>query len=539
MRKLLRMTGGELFKLLCCRSAILIFICLLLLSSAVPFLSRAALSASSILEPRIDFQHEYDLLIQELDELKREEMSAFAVQVIDLYQQQLQDLYTVYHEQGLSPNTNLQTADGLRTYTASMVFSYQLSEKIREINQGERPDAELSELLERIPADILYYYPSSLLDEQFQSDMRQLSQMFEQGYDPEQIIREQITSLRQSIESCEREGNEEEVEYLRNKLEQKEYRLSVGGYDPRDWKSTACDQLKVYQAGLIQMEREKNYSAGNSEFFYSDLEAKEQKERSRSIDRMLVEFRKQASNLECAIGRDTPPIEYAGLREGTRRQMVDFLPLLLGIAACASVFGALSMGMERPGTLEGLFCRRTTRTVVVCSKLVSCGIASTGLVAVCTLAASLGFALLFGTGDLGNGCAVYVLGESHMIPFGVWYTVLVLQLLCVVWLCVAAAFFACSITRKMKWGILFGLAAGGCTTAGLILPPLWMEYQSYLGMSFSTEEGTAILPFFLSRVTQVLTKQVQLGFQAFAFLTVALLLAGASLIFLRRKSMYK
>ena len=91
----------------------------------------------------------------------------------------------------------------------------------------------------------------------------------------------------------------------------------------------------------------------------------------------------------------------------------------------------------------------------------------------------------------------------------------------------------------MKWGILFGLAAGGCTTAGLILPPLWMEYQSYLGMSFSTEEGTAILLFFLSRVTQVLTKQVQLGFQAFAFLAAALLLAGASLIFLRRKSMYK
>lgn len=194
----------------------------------MPFLSRAALSASSILEPRIGFQHEYDLLIQELDELKREEMSAFAVQVIDLYQQQLQDLYTAYHEQGLSPNTNLQTTDGLRTYTASMVFSYQLSEKIREIDQGERSDAELSELLERIPADILYYYPSSLLDEQFQSDMRQLSQMLEQGYDPEQIIREQITSLRQSIENCEREGNEEEVEYLRNKLEQKEYRLSVG-----------------------------------------------------------------------------------------------------------------------------------------------------------------------------------------------------------------------------------------------------------------------------------------------------------------------
>ena len=533
------MTGGELFKLLCCRSAILIFICLLLLSSAVPFLSRAALSASSILEPRIDFQHEYDLLIQGLDELKREEMSAFAVQVIDLYQQQLQDLYTVYHEQGLSPNTNLQTADGLRTYTASMVFSYQLSEKIREINQGERPDAELSELLERIPDDILYYYPSSLLDEQFQSDMRQMSQMLEQGYDPEQIIREQITSLRQSIENCEREGNEEELEYLRNKLEQKEYRLSVGGYDPRDWKSTACDQLEAYQAGLIQMEREKNYSAGNSEFFYSDLEAKEQKERSRSIDRMLVEFRKQASNLECAIGRDTPPIEYAGLREGTRRQMVDFLPLLLGIAVCASVFGALSMGMERPGTLEGLFCRRTTRTVVVCSKLVSCGIASTGLVAVCTLAASLGFALLFGTGDLGNGCAVYVLGESHMIPFGVRYTVLVLQLLCVVWLCVAVAFFACSITRKMKWGILFGLAAGGCTTVGLILPALWMEYQNYLGMSYTTGEGATILLFFLRNITQVLTDQVQLGFQAFAFLTVALLLAGASLIFLRRKSMYK
>lgn len=492
-----------------------------------------------MLGPGSSFQSEFALLFQTLDELSQEEMDALDVQLVSLYRQQLQDFYQVYHEQGLSPNTNLQTADGLRTYTASMVFSYQFSERIREINQGNRSDAQLSELLERMPVYILYYYPSSRLDEQFQSDMRQLSQMLQQGYDPERILREQIASLRQSIETCERQGNEEEAESLKYELGQKEYRLNVGGYDPNNWKSAACDQLEGYRAGLIQMEREKNRSAGNEDFLDPGLDEKEQEERFRSIDLMLREFQKQANNLECAIERDTPPIEYAGLRQGTRRQMVDFLPLLLGIAACASVFGALSMGIERPGALEGLLCRRTTRTMVACSKLVSCGVASAGLTVVCTLVASLGAALFFGTGDLGNGCAVYLWGNSHMIPFGVWYAVVVLQLLCVVWLCVAAAFFASAITRKIRWGIFFGFAAAGCTTVGLILPALWMEYQNYLGMSYTTGEVTTILPFFLRNINQVLTDQVQLGFQAFAFLVAALLLAAASLMLFRRKSMYK
>lgn len=539
MSKFLRITGGELFKLLRCHSVIVLTICLLLLSAAVPLFSRLTLPPNSMLGPGSSFQSEFALLFQTLDELSQEEMDALDVQLVSLYRQQLQDFYQVYHEQGLSPNTNLQTADGLRTYTASMVFSYQFSERIREINQGNRSDAQLSELLERMPVYILYYYPSSRLDEQFQSDMRQLSQMLQQGYDPERILREQIASLRQSIETCERQGNEEEAESLKYELEQKEYRLNVGGYDPNNWKSTACDQLEGYRAGLIQMEREKNRSAGNEDFLDPGLDEKEQEERFRSIDLMLREFQKQANNLECAIERDTPPIEYAGLRQGTRRQMVDFLPLLLGIAACASVFGALSMGIERPGALEGLLCRRTTRTMVACSKLASCGVASAGLTVVCTLVASLGAALFFGTGDLGNGCAVYLWGNSYMIPFGVWYAVVVLQLLCVVWLCVAAAFFASAITRKIRWGIFFGFAAAGCTTVGLILPALWMEYQNYLGMSYTTGEVTTILPFFLRNINQVLTDQVQLGFQAFAFLVAALLLAAGSLILFRRKSMYK
>lgn len=533
------MTGGELFKLLRCRSVILLTIFLFFLSAAVPLLSRLSLPPDFVLESAPGFQSEFDLLFQALDELSQEEMDAFDVQLVNLYRQQLQDFYEVYHEQGLSPSTNLQTVDGLRTYTVSMVFSYQFSERIREINQGDRSDAELSELFERMPVHILYYYPSSRLDEQFQSDMRQLSQMLQQGYDPEQILREQIALLRKSIETYERQGNEEEAESLKYELEQKEYRLNVGGYDPSNWKSTACDQLEGYRADLIQMEREKNRSAGNEDFFNSDLDEKEQEERSRSIDTMLLKFRRQVSNLECAIERDMPPTEYVNLRQATRRQMVDFLPLLLGIAACASVFGALSMGIERPGTLEGLLCRRTTRTMVACSKLVSCGIASTGLTVVCTLVASLGFALFFGTEDLGNGCAVYLLGNSHVIPFGVWYAVVVLQLLCVVWLCVAAAFLASAFTRKIRWGILFGLAVAGCTTVGLVLPALWMEYQNYLGMSYTTGEGATILLFFLRNITQVLTDQVQLGVQAFAFLVAALLLAAASLILIRRKSMYK
>ena len=539
MSKFLRITGGELFKLLRCRSVIVLTICLLLLSAAVPVFSRLALPPNSMLGPGSSFQSEFALLFQALDELSQEEMDALDVQLVSLYRQQLQDFYQVYQEQGLSPNTNLQTADGLRTYTASMVFSYQFSERTREINLGDRSDAELSELFERMPTHILYYYPSSRLDEQFQSDMRQLSQMLQQGYDPERILREQIASLRQSIETCERQGNEEEAESLRYELARKEYRLSVGGYDPGNWKSTACDQLEGYQMGLVEMEREKNRGTGNEDFFNSDLDEKEQEERSRSIDTMLLEFRRQVSNLECAIERDMPPTQYVNLRQATRRQMEDFLPLLLGIAACASVFGALSMGIERPGTLEGLLCRRTTRTMVACSKLVSCGIASTGLVAVCTLVASLGFALFFGTEDLGNGYAVYLLGNSHMIPFGVWYAVVVLQLLCVVWLCVAAAFFASAITCKIRWGVFFGLAAAGCTTVGLILPALWMEYQNYLGMSYTTGEVTTILLFFLRNINQVLTNQVQLGLQAFAFLVAALLLAAGSLILFRRKSMYK
>lgn len=492
-----------------------------------------------MLGPGFNIQSEYDLLIQELDGCNRTDMNAFEAQFFDLYRQQLEEMYEIYRKQGVSPTTSLQTADGMQTYPASMVFSFRFSEKVWEINRGERSDAELYGLLEQMSLHTLFYYPSNYYDELYESDMRELSQMLEQGYDPEQLLRKQIVSLRKNIESCKQQGDTEEAESLQYKLEQKEYRLRVGGYLPNSWKSTACDQLEGYRAGLIRMEREKNRGAGNEDFFNSDLDEKEQEERSRSIDTMLLEFRRQVSNLECAIERDMPPTQYVNLRQATRRQMGDFLPLLLGIAACASVFGALSMGIERPGALEGLLCRRTTRTMVACSKLVSCGIASTGLVAVCTLVASLGFALFFGTEDLGNGCAVYLLGNSHMIPFGVWYAVVVLQLLCVVWLCVAAAFFASAITRKIRWGVFFGLAAAGCTTVGLILPALWMEYQNYLGMSYTTGEVTTILLFFLRNITQVLTNQVQLGLQAFAFLVAALLLAAGSLILFRRKSMYK